>query len=98
MTAGLPPPATAQRCPSPRPLCCPRSPILQGWAIVDNTVGEDWDNVELSLVAGAPQSFIENLSQPFYARRPVVAMHESAMLTPQTHESTILGGGGGGGD
>ena len=27
-------------------------PLLQGWAIVDNTVGEDWSNVELSLVAG----------------------------------------------
>src|SRR5262249_32033051 len=31
------------------------SPLLQGWAIVDNTVGEDWKDVELSLVAGAPQ-------------------------------------------
>src|SRR5271168_1285058 len=30
-----------------------KKPLLQGWAIVDNTVGEDWDNVELSLVAGA---------------------------------------------
>ncbi|HEV2991979.1 MAG TPA: hypothetical protein VG759_26315, partial [Candidatus Angelobacter sp.] len=28
-------------------------PILQGWAIVDNTVGEDWNDVQLSLVAGA---------------------------------------------
>ena len=26
-------------------------PLLQGWAIVDNTVGEDWKNIELSLVA-----------------------------------------------
>ena len=26
--------------------------ILQGWAVVDNTVGADWDNVQLSLVAG----------------------------------------------
>jgi hypothetical protein len=32
--------------------------IVQGWAVVDNTVGADWDNVQLSLVAGAPQSFI----------------------------------------
>jgi hypothetical protein len=23
-------------------------PLLQGWAIVDNTVGEDWKNVEFS--------------------------------------------------
>jgi hypothetical protein len=64
-------------------------PLLQGWAIVDNTVGEDWKNVELSLVAGAPQSFVQELSQPYYARRPVVALPENAMITPQTHEATI---------
>jgi hypothetical protein len=71
------------------------SPLLQGWAIVDNTVGEDWNNVELSLVAGAPQSFIQQLSQPFYARRPVIALPGSAQLTPQTHESAMVVGGSG---
>jgi hypothetical protein len=64
-------------------------PLLQGWAIVDNTVGEDWKDVELSLVAGAPQSFVQELSQPYYTRRPVVALPENAMLTPQTHEATM---------
>jgi hypothetical protein len=64
-------------------------PLLQGWAIVDNTVGEDWKNVELSLVAGAPQSFIQELSQPYYTRRPVIGLPQNAMLTPQTHEATI---------
>jgi hypothetical protein len=66
-------------------------PLLQGWAIVDNTVGEDWKNVELSLVAGAPQSFVQELSQPYYTRRPVVALPENAMITPQTHEATMEG-------
>lgn len=70
-------------------------PLLQGWAIVDNTVGEDWNNVELSLVAGSPQSFIEQLSQPYYARRPVVPLPQAAQLTPQTHESAMQGGGAG---
>src|SRR3970282_1709119 len=69
-------------------------PLLQGWAIVDNTVGEDWENVELSLVAGAPQSFIQNLSQPYYSRRPVVPLPESAQLTPQTHQATLATGTG----
>ena len=64
-------------------------PLLQGWAIVDNTVGEDWSDVELSLVAGAPQSFIQQLSQPYYARRPVVPLPESVQLTPQTHAATV---------
>jgi Carboxypeptidase regulatory-like domain len=64
-------------------------PLLQGWAIVDNTVGEDWKDVQLSLVAAAPQSFIQDISQPYYARRPVVALPESVMLSPQTHEATM---------
>jgi hypothetical protein len=69
------------------------NPLLQGWAIVDNTVGEDWDKVELSLVACAPQSFIQNLSQPYYARRPVVPLPGAMTTTPQTYESTLIPGG-----
>lgn len=64
-------------------------PLLQGWAIIDNTVGEDWNNVELSLVAGASQSFVQQLSQPYYSRRPVVPLPENAMITPQTHEAAL---------
>src|SRR5216683_2199921 len=71
-----------------------KKPLLQGWAIVDNTVGEDWDGVELSLVAGAPHSFIQQLSEPFYGRRPVVPLPESVQLSPQTHAATLVRGNG----
>lgn len=64
-------------------------PRLQGWAIVDNTIGEDWKDVRLTLVAGAPQSFIQEISQPFYTRRPVIPLPESVQLTPQSHEATL---------
>lgn len=70
------------------------SPILQGWAIVDNTVGEDWNDVELSLVGGSPQSFIQQISQPYYARRPVVPMPDYAQSSPQTHGATLSEGSG----
>ena len=60
---------------------------MQGWAVVDNTVGADWDNVQLSLVAGAPQSFIQSLSQPIYTRRPEIPIATSEQTTPQTHEA-----------
>ncbi len=68
-----------------------QKPLLQGWAIVDNTTPMDWDNVELSLVAGAPVSFVQNLSQPLYARRPVVPLPQGFQVTPQTHEATLEG-------
>lgn len=69
-------------------------PVLQGWAIVDNTVGADWSNVELSLVAGAPQSFIQRVSQPYYARRPEVPLPQTVLLNPQTHQATLQASGG----
>src|SRR5208282_1896019 len=67
----------------------PGTPFLQGWAIIDNTVGEDWKDVQLSMVSGAPQSFIQNISQPYYTRRPVVPLPQSVMLTPQAHEASM---------
>jgi hypothetical protein len=67
---------------------------VQGWAVVDNTGGADWDNVQLSLVAGAPQSFIQPLSQPLYTRRPEIPIATEAQLTPQTHEAASMGGSG----
>lgn len=71
----------------------PGQPFLQGWAIVDNTVGEDWKDVNLSLVSGTPQSFVQNISQPYYARRPVVPVPESVLLTPQAHEASLVEAG-----
>jgi hypothetical protein len=65
-------------------------PIIQGWAVVDNTLGEDWKNVQLALVSGAPQSFVQNLSTPYYVRRPEVPLPHSALLTPQTHEGALM--------
>jgi hypothetical protein len=66
---------------------------LQGWAVVDNTVGADWNNVQLSLVAGAPQSFIQPISQPLYARRPEIPISTEAQTTPQTHEAAEMESG-----
>jgi hypothetical protein len=69
-------------------------PLIQGWAIVDNTIGEDWNRVSLSLVAGAPQSFVQQISQPLYTQRPVVPMPRNVLLAPQTHQATLTSGSG----
>jgi hypothetical protein len=38
--------------------------LLQAWAVVDNTSGEDWRNVRLSVTAGAPIAFRYDLHTP----------------------------------
>ncbi len=62
---------------------------LQGFSVIDNTTGEDWNNVHLSLIAGSPQSFLQPLAQPIYARRSEIPIAQDAELTPQTHDSAV---------
>ena len=66
-------------------------PLLQGWALVDNTQDEDWEDVELSLVAGLPISFVHDLYSPRYKRRPVVEVEEEEAYAPPLLEAA--GGG-----
>lgn len=46
--------------------------LLQAWGIVQNQSGEDWEDVEVALVAGAPIAFESTLGDPVIPRRPVV--------------------------
>ncbi len=64
-------------------------PTLEGWAIVDNTTGEDWDKVRLSLVSGRPVSFISQLYEPKYVQRPTAELEEDRALMPQVYEGAM---------
>jgi hypothetical protein len=69
-------------------------PFLQGWAIVENTTDEDWQNVRLSLVSGRPISFVMDLYEPLYVERPVVIPELYAGLRPQVYEQVLETRGG----
>ena len=64
-------------------------PFLQGWAIVENTTDEDWQNVQLSLISGRPVSFVMDLYEPLYVQRPVVVPELYASLGPQIYEQAM---------
>jgi len=66
-----------------------KSPLIQGWALVDNTQDEDWENVELSLVAGLPVSFIHDLYSPRHQKRPVVRVKEEAAYALPKSEKAV---------
>ena len=69
-------------------------PYLQGWALVENTSDDDWNDVRLSLVSGRPISFIQDLYQPLYVPRPTVGPDVIASPYPQTHGGDLSEGGG----
>lgn len=43
--------------------------LLQGWAVVHNMSGENWDDVQLSLAAGAPIAFRYDMHRPSLVQR-----------------------------
>ena len=65
--------------------------LLEGWAIVDNTTGEDWTGVRMSLVSGLPVSFISKLYEPRYLSRPVVQLAQDRAWRPTVHGGVIEG-------
>jgi hypothetical protein len=63
---------------------------LEGWAIVDNTTGEDWTGVQLALVSGRPISFVSKLYEPRYVQRPVAQLPEDSAARPVVHEGGLV--------
>jgi hypothetical protein len=80
-----------------------KAPMLEGWAIVDNTTGEDWTKVQLSLVSGRPISFISQLYAPKYVTRPSAELADDTAAQAVVHSGAFeqqgqqgaVGGGGG---
>lgn len=66
-------------------------PTLEGWAIVDNTSGEDWTGVHLSVVSGKPISFITQLYEPRYVQRPSAELAENAPASPVILQGAVGG-------
>lgn len=60
-------------------------PILQAWAIVENTTEEDWRGIDLSLVASQPVGFTMDLQTPLFAQRPDIPVPAGAMARPKLY-------------
>lgn len=66
-------------------------PLLQGWAVVDNVSGEDWTDVQLSLVAGTPMSFVYDLHSTQYTVRPdLTPRRPNVALAPPAEPGGVM--------
>ncbi len=82
--------------PAPRNEAQPQQPVreggqptIQGWAIVENTTDEDWQDVRLSLVAGRPVSFQMDLYEPLHVTRPEVPVPMVAGVMPKVYQEGV---------
>lgn len=56
--------------------------FLQGWGHIDNVTDHDWKDVRVSLIAGSPISFQQDLHSPIYVERPVVEYDHGTVTRP----------------
>jgi outer membrane protein OmpA-like peptidoglycan-associated protein len=57
---------------------------VQGWAIVDNTSGEDWSNVKLGVGSSSAMSFRFNLKTPMLVQRETLRSNDLFATAPPT--------------
>jgi len=62
---------------------------LQGWATVENLSGQDWKNVELTLVSGRPVAFHQALYEAYYVTRPEVPVEMADRLNPNVDRGGV---------
>ncbi len=55
---------------------------LQGWAVLENESGEDWNGVDLTLVSGNPVTFRQALYAPFHVARPEIPVEVWGRVAP----------------
>ncbi|MBI3821936.1 MAG: DUF4139 domain-containing protein, partial [Planctomycetes bacterium] len=63
--------------------------FMQGWALVENTSDDDWNDVRMVLVSGKPISFKMNLYDPIYIPRPTVEPEMFASLRPPVYAGSM---------
>jgi hypothetical protein len=63
--------------------------LLQGWGIVDNQLDEDLEDVELTLIAGQPISFVYDLYTPKLVDRPQVGDEDRTVTGPVMFDAAL---------
>ncbi len=65
--------------------------LFQGWSVVDNVSGSDWEQVRLSLVAGMPMSFLYDLYTPNFVTRPDLTSRSQRVAIAPPEEQSAWG-------
>jgi hypothetical protein len=75
--------------PTYRLVFSPQGAQVQAWGIVQNLSGEDWNNVQLSLVAGSPVAFRSELAEAVVSPRPLVTDRGEVIDAVPRGETTL---------
>lgn len=63
--------------------------LLQGWAVMENTTGQDWDGVSVTLTSGAPVTYTQALYESYYVPRPELPVKVMDRVLPRVDRGTV---------
>lgn len=63
---------------------------LQGWAVIENMSGQDWKDVELTIVSGNPVTFRQALYSAYYVDRPEVPVEVLGRVMPRADTGGVV--------
>jgi hypothetical protein len=66
---------------------------MQGWAILENVTGNDWVDVDLTVVTGNPVTFRQALYATYYVTRPEVPVEILGRILPRPDQGSMPTGG-----
>ena len=70
-----------------------REARLQGWAVLENATGRDWEQVDLTLVSGAPVTFTQKLHDRYWRQRPELPVVAGVGDIPRADTASAVAAG-----
>ncbi len=67
----------------------PAKARMQGWAILENVSGTDWNDIDLTVVTGNPVTFRQALYQTYYVARPEIPVEVLGRILPRADEGAV---------
>lgn len=64
--------------------------LLAGYALIENTTNDDWKEIQLTLIAGMPVSFIYDFYRPIFIERPKIEPPKVLSATPTEIEEGLV--------
>lgn len=63
--------------------------VIQGWAVLENTTGADWDDVSITLTSGSPVTYTQALYESYYLPRPELPVRVMNRVMPRVDRGTV---------
>ncbi|WP_435641904.1 hypothetical protein [Micavibrio aeruginosavorus] len=63
--------------------------LIQGWAVLENTTGQDWNDVAVTITSGSPVTYTQALYESYYLPRTALPVKVIDRVMPRVDGGTI---------